>query len=445
MQRSDIPLAARVELAHAELQALAREAGADTLLVKGYATDRRLMHAGRHSTDVDVLVRPRHVARLTRALQAHGWETVSTFRTGSIFHHAQTMRHEHWGLVDIHRSFPGFEFAPEALFDELWERRTTQPVASFPCDVPQPLDQALLLVVHAARSPQNIEHDVGHLARVLAPQDWRLLEQRCEQLSASVAFAAATGRLPLYRDRPSHDLWLVLSHEGTRSQEWRARMRAATTLRAKLRIVASAPLPNIDHLRMDLGREPTAGDVLRVTLRRPVTAARDLLTGRARLRSTQDGPVENAASAVATRARADGVAPGGPGEDDDAALSPAPGRTTPAALLLAGGDDTAEAAPPRGSYLAANDVAVVDAPPAVDLVPGTAEVADVYLARVPGGAPLVLGGSAALVWRTALRVPEDRLLGDVAAAAGLDPEDVREDVQEFVSHLVTEGFLRRVT
>ena len=41
MERSDIPLAARVELAHAEIQAVARARGVDALLVKGYAADPR--------------------------------------------------------------------------------------------------------------------------------------------------------------------------------------------------------------------------------------------------------------------------------------------------------------------------------------------------------------------------------------------------------------------
>ena len=256
MERSDIPLAARVELAHAEIQAVARARGVDALLVKGYAADPRLYVRGRVSSDVDVLTRPSHADLLVQALHEYDWNTVSTFRSGSIFQHAQTMRHPHWGLVDIHRSFPGFETDPEELFDQLWAQRRTRLVAGYPCDVPRTLEHALIILVHAARSPESMTQDVGHLAEVLTEADWRRLEQRAAELEATVAFAAATGQLPNYRDRPTHDLWLVLSHEGTRSQEWRARMKAATTVGGKLAVALRAPLPNVDHLRMDLGREP---------------------------------------------------------------------------------------------------------------------------------------------------------------------------------------------
>lgn len=300
MERSDIPLAARVELAHAEIQAVARARGVDALLVKGYAADPRLYVRGRVSSDVDVLTRPSHADLLVQALHEYGWNTVSTFRSGSIFQHAQTMRHPHWGLVDIHRSFPGFEMDPEKLFDQLWAQRRTRLVAGYPCDVPRTLEHALIILVHAARSPESLTQDVGHLAEVLTEADWRRLEQRAAELEATVAFAAATGQLPNYRDRPTHDLWLVLSHEGTRSQEWRARMKAATTVGGKLAVALRAPLPNVDHLRMDLGREPTALEITRATVSRPVRAVTELLTGRARRRpDTADRPTAGASPGAA--------------------------------------------------------------------------------------------------------------------------------------------------
>ena len=436
MDRSEIPLPVRVELAHAEIQAVARAHGVDALLVKGRAADPRLYVPGRISSDVDVLVRPRHTRRMVEALRTRGWETVSTFRTGSLFRHAQTMRHPSWGLVDVHRSFPGFELPPQDVFDALWWRRVSRAVAGYPCDVPQALDHALIILVHAARSPESRHQDVHHLSGTLTAADWDALETRAGQLGASVALAAVTGTLPQYRDRPSHDLWLVLSQDGSRSQEWRARLRAAPTVPAKLHLALRAPLPNVDHLRMDLGRDPTVREIARTALGRPVTAARELLAGRARRRRDPRPPSE----ADHVRACAPPPLPA-PAENRPGSRDPgagAPGRDGASSWLTApSGVGGAEQAAP-GTLRRAPDVAVVD-------MAGTPHAPVVCVARVPGGQPLVLNDSAAVIWREALRTPETEVVDAVASATGQDPDTVRADVLDFMSSLVTRGFLIRET
>ncbi|MDO4919676.1 PqqD family peptide modification chaperone [Kocuria sp.] len=460
MDRSDIPLGVRVELAHAEIQATARAHHVDALLVKGYAAAPGLYAPGRISSDVDALVHPEHAQRMVEALRSRGWETVSTFRSGSLFRHAQTMRHPSWGLVDVHRSFPGFELAPGELFDRLWSRRVRREIAAFPCDVPATLDHALVILVHAARSPESRQQDVGHLSEVLNPEDWRLLEERARELSASVAHAAATGHLARYRDHPSHDLWLVLSQEGSRSQEWRARMRAATTPWGKLRVALRAPLPNVDHLRMDLEREPTVVDIARATLARPATAVRDLVGGRARRRVDAEG---GAASSGVTPDPHTAESPGpdpsptAPTLQDQASAGESswahgdpPGDVrreqtgSPSSWLVRAdepgeeGSEVHRASPP-GTLRPAPDVAAVELPE-IPEVPGSGGVC---LARVPGGRPLVLNDSAALIWSAALNVPENEVVDAVARTTGQEPETVRPDVLRFTSSLVTQGFLRR--
>ena len=91
-----VPVALRVHLAHATVQAVAEACGAHLLHIKGPATDPRLrlasgevdeagalLHAPRASTDADVLVRPDQVTRFVRSLTEHGWRVLTTFRTGS--------------------------------------------------------------------------------------------------------------------------------------------------------------------------------------------------------------------------------------------------------------------------------------------------------------------------------------------------------------------------
>ena len=350
MPTVDVPWPARLPLAHAAIQAHADHAGVDTLLIKGCATDERLCVPGRISTDVDVLVHPERASRFIADLTSAGWCTLTTFRTGSIFRHAQTMRHPAWGLVDVHRFFPGFQGEASATFRALWRDRMRTTIAGYPCAVPSLVDQALLLVVHAARGAMTIRQDVTHLRGVLSPQEWEVLRQRAEWLNAQVAFAAATGQLHDYRHDPSHDLWAVLSRGGTRSQEWRARMKAATTVGGKLAVALRAPLPNVDHLRMDLGREPTALEITRATVSRPVRAVTELLTGRARRRpDTADRPTAGASPGAAplpggvhAADHPHEVAPAHPGT---VLPSPAPGPDAASSMPLPPAPGTPSTAP----------------------------------------------------------------------------------------------------
>lgn len=441
----EIPQPVRVELAHAVAQATARQAGVDALLIKGHATDSRLYYPGRSSTDVDVLVRPLHVSRMARVLESVGWVTVTTFRSGSSFQHAQTMSHPAWGLMDVHRYFPGFDGPAADTFESLWRDRVTMPVAHYPCEVPQLVDQALLIAVHSARTAAGTRYDMTHLRRVLGPSDWRALESRAQELNAHVAFAAANGTLDTYRDHPSYDLWSVLALGGTRSQEWRARMRAATTMRQRARIVARAPLPNLDHLRMDLGHEPTPSQIAQATVRRPLQAAREFVRGQAKLDTDK---------LIASIAEQFGKTT--PPACTERATVEAAGEF--AGLLDAAGQPDASversAATPRlgrvaaGSLRPGPDIAVVEEPVKA-MVPGEESMSrpddPVFLARVPREPPQILMGSAAVIWRAAREVPESDVARLVADTTGQDPQAITGDVLGFVERLKHHGILISTT
>jgi hypothetical protein len=105
------------------------------------------------------------------------------------------------------------------------------------------------------------------------------------RLRAEVAFAAATGDLERYRDEREYLLWKVVSQGGPRSLEWWARIRAAPDVRSRVRLVARAPLVNVDHLAHRLGRRPTRWEIVVEFVHRPLVAAREAVpAARGRLR-----------------------------------------------------------------------------------------------------------------------------------------------------------------
>jgi hypothetical protein len=76
-----------------------------------------------------------------------------------------------------------------------------------------------------------------------------------------VALAAGIGELELHRGAPTYLLWRHFVEGGSRFDEWRARLAAAPTVRAKASLLTAAMRVNRDHLRMELGRPPTREDV----------------------------------------------------------------------------------------------------------------------------------------------------------------------------------------
>lgn len=279
MTSAEIPVGLRVHLAHAAIQGWATRASADVLHVKGPAVDPRLRPlalrvdpatgevddapAPRLSTDVDILVRPAHVAALLEVLADAGWRTVTTFASGSAFEHAATLWRDDLGYVDVHRRFPGIGMHAGEAFDLLWETRETAAIAHWPCGVPSVVAQRLLLILHGARGGGLSNPDVDLLWTQAADADRAAVAALADRLGAQVALAAATGRLDDYRHDPDYPLWRHFVNGGSRLDEWLARLRAARTPRAKLRLLARSVLVNTDHLAMELNRTPTRADLAR--------------------------------------------------------------------------------------------------------------------------------------------------------------------------------------
>nr|NLI51550.1 nucleotidyltransferase family protein [Propionibacterium sp.] len=265
-----VPLAVRVQLGHAAVQSVVDAVGARALHVKGYALDESLRWPGRVGTDVDVLVHPADVSAVLDGLARAGWRRQTSFETGSAFEHAATWVHEDFGYVDVHRFYPGLGDDPVRAFDAVWAERGSTELGGVACPVPSLDAQVLMVLLHAGRSQPSprTQRDIAQVWEAADPARQASVRRLVDRLGAHVGFAAAVGGLDDYRDRPDYDLWRVSLRGGTRVEEWRARMRAARTLRARVRLVLRALLVNTDHLAAVLNREPTRAEVIGEFFRR---------------------------------------------------------------------------------------------------------------------------------------------------------------------------------
>jgi len=272
----EIPLRARVRLAHAAVQALATRCGVDLLHIKGPAVDPGLRREDHGGADVDVIVRPDQLDVLLAALTGAGWRRATGFTAGSPFDHAANYVHEHWGLLDVHRTYPGLDADPGLTFRTLWRDRRTIQLAAVDCAVPDRTAQSLILLLHAARTRAGGGHpDIGPNWSDLEEEQRRQIRDLAATLHAEVGLAAATGELGRYAGDPRAALWRAVGDGGSRLAEWRARVRAAPTARAKASVALRSLGVNRYYLEQRLGHPASRTEMAREFARRIGRAGRE--------------------------------------------------------------------------------------------------------------------------------------------------------------------------
>ena len=192
------------------------------------------------------------------AMSQHGWMLKVDFADGSAFEHAATLGHPLMAHVDAHRRFPGFGLDSERVFQTFWRDRQTLPIAGYPCSVPNPTAQRLVLILNAVRGGPVRQAEIDRLWADATPQEQEAVMELAAETGAQVALAAATGNLDDYAGFREHDLWKVLSTGQTSPVAvWRARVRAQPTVRAALREAVKLLVPNPRRLAFQLGRPLT--------------------------------------------------------------------------------------------------------------------------------------------------------------------------------------------
>lgn len=273
-----MPRSVGIRFSHAALQVLAEDHDVDLLHIKGPAVDPSLLDGPRDSIDADVLVRPSHVPRLLDAMHRHGWSTQYRFEDGSAFEHASTLVHPVLAPVDVHRRFPGIDADAPQAFDRLWSERSSAELGGVPCPVPSVAAQRLLLIVHAARSGAAGHPDIQRCWWEAGAEQRGAVLHLAQDIGATVALAAGTGRLADVVGQPGYELWKVLSTgERSRARLWAARVRAAPTRRAALRTAVRLVIPNRHRMETTLGRPPTSAEMATAYVRSARRGATELV------------------------------------------------------------------------------------------------------------------------------------------------------------------------
>ena len=186
-----------VELLAAVLDRVGRSTGRRVLLIKGAATEAHGLRSPRTSADLDVLVARAEWEDVVAALLAVGWRReLDPARPAAFEQHSATLIHEFWSCeLDVHRYYPGFLADADAVFDRLWEERTTLVRAGRPVAATGPLGSTLVAALHALRE-LDVQRNRTELAELVAAVDARGIHVAgLQQLAVETGCAGALAHL----------------------------------------------------------------------------------------------------------------------------------------------------------------------------------------------------------------------------------------------------------
>lgn len=159
-----------VLLTSALIQWVADQAGIRILHVKGPAAEN-VLDFPRTWSDVDVWVDPARMSDFMAHLEKVGFIAGPKTPNSGWSHSVDMMPGPLWGArADVHRRFPGVTIGDQAAFERLWADRGTLSLGGYPCTTPDRVAHALLIGLHAARSPQ------GSAKWVEASSAWDVLD-----------------------------------------------------------------------------------------------------------------------------------------------------------------------------------------------------------------------------------------------------------------------------
>lgn len=216
-----VPLDVRVELVSALVEFLARREGIRALHLKGPAA-ARVLGIHRTSSDVDLLVEPGSAERFLELLEEQGFVGEKALRD-SPWSHSLDLVSDEWGMhVDAHFRYPGTAVDDRVLFERLWRDHITVELGGRPCRTPDRAAHALLIGLHAARSPYgSLKWSEADAARsALSPAEEEELVRLAAELQARPALGTRWVDFACYASDSDRETWAAIGSKDSAAVWW---------------------------------------------------------------------------------------------------------------------------------------------------------------------------------------------------------------------------------
>jgi hypothetical protein len=254
-------LSEAVPLATALAAHAAERAGVRVLFIKGPIAEQQGLRPVHRSVDVDLLVEPNGAEPFIRQLRDWGWHDRPGYRPLPLFGgHSATLIHDSWPCdFDVHYYWPGFAAPVPTVFETLWARRVSVPIAAHEVFAPSRPDGLLVLVLHALRDAETARtaRDYPHLLDAVRQQfdaDELLALRR-----AAVELGASVTASPFLRDlgfdeAPSGDahevaMWHMRGRASSGTASWILELRQTPPLRRPV-VLLHAVFPSPRTMRV---------------------------------------------------------------------------------------------------------------------------------------------------------------------------------------------------
>lgn len=216
-----------VALGYAMVMRVADDCGVRALGIKGPVLALQGLREPKLSVDIDVLVDPRTMPLLQAGLERLGWYDGGSYDTpGIVPIHSVNHRHPLWPIeIDLHHWFPGFLADPGEVFDVLWERRDTVPIAHVDVPVTDVIGSAAVAALHYLRDAYKQEP----LERLAARVDDRWTDEQRRALAGVAADTGAAETLRPFLDRIGAPVVAPTRATVVPLSDWEMRSQTATT------------------------------------------------------------------------------------------------------------------------------------------------------------------------------------------------------------------------
>ena len=242
------PREERLLLGAAAAQWCADSIGVRVLHIKGFTVQEFV--PGRAYCDVDVWVDPSREVDYLACLEQAGFELGYSRVQRGFESHATDVLAQAFGVkIDVHVEFPGIDVPAQEAFESLWRERRSQTVAGHQLACPGRVDNALIIALHAARTPAGSGHvrEATTTWHALTQSEQADLAARAHALRAESVLGLSVPTFAAALDPRDVEYFETIRSGKSRTQVWVARIRHERSWRRKMELAVGILEPPVHH------------------------------------------------------------------------------------------------------------------------------------------------------------------------------------------------------